>query len=231
MGGKNPMVVLNDADLSVAVPACVNGAFYSTGQRCTASSRLIVEAGIHDEFVDEMRKAIAGLRVGDALAEGVHIGPVVDEKQLESNLSYVEIARQEAAEVIGGERLDLAQRGFYQAPALFLGTDNSMRINREEVFGPCGSVLQVADFDEAVAVANDTEFGLSSGVCTRSLKLAREYRRRAQAGMVMVNLPTAGVDYHVAFGGQKGSSFGSREQGRYAVEFYTTVKTSYVFSG
>ena len=231
MGGKNPMVVLDDADLSVAVPACLNGTFFSTGQRCTASSRLIVEAGIHDDFVAELTRQMKALKVGDALDSSTQIGPVVDEKQLKSNLDYIEIAKSEAAEVIGGERLELDKPGFYQAPALFVGTDNSMRINREEIFGPCGSVIKVADFDEALSVANDTEFGLSAGICTSSLKSAREFKRRVQAGMVMVNLPTAGVDYHVPFGGRKGSSFGAREQGRYAVEFYTTVKTSYVFAG
>lgn len=231
MGGKNPMVVLNDADLSVTVPACLNGTFFSTGQRCTASSRLIVEAGIHDAFVDAMTKAVTDLKVGNALDASTQIGPVVDEKQLNSNLAYVDLAKEEGAEVIGGQRLELGQTGFYQAPALFLGTNNNMRINREEIFGPCGSILKVSDFDEALAIANDTDFGLSAGICTASLKSARDFKRQAQAGMVMVNLPTAGVDYHVPFGGSKGSSFGAREQGRYAVEFYTTVKTSYIYAG
>ena len=231
MGGKNPMVVLDDADLSIAVPACINGTFFSTGQRCTASSRMIVQAGIYDEFVEAMTKALADIKIGDALDPATQIGPVVDEKQLNSNLRYVALAREEGAKVIGGERLELDTPGFYQAPALFLDTTNDMRINREEIFGPCGSVIKVADFEEALAVANDTEFGLVAGICTQSLKSAREFKRRAQTGMVMVNLPTAGVDYHVAFGGRKGSSFGSREQGRYAVEFYTVVKTSYVFAG
>ena len=231
MGGKNPMIVLNDADLAIAVPACINGTFYSTGQRCTASSRLIVEAGIHDEFVAEMSAALKQLTIGDALESGIQIGPVVDVKQLNSNLSYVELAGKEGAEVIGGERLELQKNGFYQAPALFLGTNNDMRINREEIFGPCGSVIKVGDFDEAVSIANDTDFGLTGGICTQSLKYARAYKRQAEVGMVMVNLPTAGVDYHVAFGGRKASSFGAREQGRYATEFYTTVKTSYIFAG
>jgi acyl-CoA reductase-like NAD-dependent aldehyde dehydrogenase len=231
MGGKNPMVVLNDADLSVAVPACINGTFFSTGQRCTASSRLIVEAGIHDEFVAAMTRAMQALKIGDALDQATQIGPVVDANQLNSNLDYVDLAKTEAASVIGGERLELEADGYYQAPALFVGTTNDMRINREEIFGPCGSVIKVANFDEAIAVANDTEFGLSAGICTRSLKHARAFKRQAAAGMVMVNLPTAGVDYHVPFGGRKGSSFGAREQGRYAVEFYTTVKTAYVFAG
>lgn len=228
MGGKNPMVVMDDADLDTAVQACLNGAFFSTGQRCTASSRLIVQSGIHDRFVEELTAAMQALKVGDALDPATQIGPVVDEKQLASNLDYIEVAKGEAREVIGGERLELDKPGFYQAPALFVGTDNTMRINREEIFGPCASVIEVADFDEALAVANDTEFGLSAGICTSSLKHARTFRRKAQAGMVMVNLPTAGVDYHVPFGGTKGSSYGAREQGRYAAEFYTTVKTSYV---
>ena len=228
MGGKNPMVVLDDADLEIAVPACVNGAFFSTGQRCTASSRLIVTAGIHDAFVEKLTAAASGLKVGDALDPETQIGPVVDQSQLDQNLTYVALAGQEGCEVVGGERLERATEGFYQAPAVFLGANNGMRISREEIFGPCASVIKVADFDEALAVANDTDFGLSSGICTTSLKQASAFRRKAQAGMVMVNLPTAGVDYHVPFGGRKGSSYGPREQGSYAAEFYTTVKTAYI---
>ena len=231
MGGKNPMVVLNDANLDTAVSASLNGTFFSTGQRCTASSRLIVEAGIHDAFVDRLLAGMKALNVGNALDPKVQIGPVVDEKQLASNLTYVDLAREEGANVFGGERLERETKGFFQAPALFIGTNNAMRINREEIFGPCGSVIKVADFGEALEIANDTEFGLSAGICTQSLKAAREFKRRAQAGMVMVNLPTAGVDFHVPFGGRKGSSFGPREQGSYAAEFYTTVKTTYVFAG
>jgi len=228
MGGKNPMVVLDDADLAVAVPACVNGAFFSTGQRCTASSRLIVTQGIHDAFVEKLTAAAAALKVGDALDPETQIGPVVDQSQLDQNLTYVALAGEEGCEVVGGERLERATEGFYQAPAVFLGADNGMRVSREEIFGPCASVIKVADFDEALAVANDTQFGLSSGICTTSLKHASAFRRKAQAGMVMVNLPTAGVDYHVPFGGRKGSSYGPREQGSYAAEFYTTVKTAYI---
>jgi aldehyde dehydrogenase (NAD+) len=227
MGGKNPMVVMDDADLQTAVQACLNGAFFSTGQRCTASSRLIVRKGIHDAFVERLGREMRALRVGDALQTDTQIGPVVDQRQLDSNLAYVELARSEAAEVLGGERLELDKPGFYQAPALFLKTTNDARINREEIFGPCASVIRVEDFDEALTTANDTEFGLSAGICTGSLKHASEFRRRVEAGMVMVNLPTAGVDYHVPFGGRKGSSFGPREQGRYAAEFYTVMKTAY----
>lgn len=227
MGGKNPMVVLDDADLEVAVDACLNGAFFSTGQRCTASSRLIVTEGIHDKFVGALAEAAANLKVGNALEAGVQMGPVVDEKQLAQDLEYVSIAAKEGGKVLGGERLSLASEGFYMAPALITETTNDMRINREEVFGPVASVIRVRDYDEALSVANDTEFGLSSGICTQSLKHASHFKANAQAGMVMVNLPTAGVDYHVPFGGTKGSSFGSREQGAYAAEFYTSVKTAY----
>ncbi|MCC5987928.1 MAG: aldehyde dehydrogenase family protein [Pararhodobacter sp.] len=227
MGGKNPMVVLDDADLGIAVEASLNGAFFSTGQRCTASSRLIVTEGIHDRFVQALSERMAALRVGNALAPDTQMGPVVDERQMAQNESYLQIARDEGGAVRGGERLNRDTEGFYMAPALVTDTTNAMRINREEVFGPVASVIRVKDYDAALAVANDTDFGLSAGICTTSLKHASHFRANAQAGMVMVNLPTAGVDYHVPFGGTKGSSFGPREQGAYAAEFYTSVKTAY----
>ncbi|MFT4066062.1 aldehyde dehydrogenase family protein [Paraburkholderia sp.] len=231
MGGKNPMVVLDDADLDVAIEACINGAFYSTGQRCTASSRLIVTEAIHDRFIDGMKARMRALKIGDALADGTHIGPVVDDKQLQQDERYLAIAREEGGTVFGGERVDGATRGYFLAPALVTETTPAMRINREEVFGPVASVIKVKDYHEALAVANDTEFGLSAGICTMSLKYASHFRRHAQAGMVMVNTATAGVDYHVPFGGRKGSSYGPREQGSYAREFYTTVKTAYINAG
>ncbi len=228
MGGKNPLVVLDDADLGVAVNCAVQGGYYSTGQRCTASSRLIVTAGIHDRFVAAMIEALGKLKVDDALAAGTDIGPVVDRTQFDQDLSYIALGAKEGGTLaFGGKPLARVRKGFYLEPALITGTDNRMRINREEVFGPVASVIKVKDYDEALAVANDTEFGLSSGICTTSLKHASHFKRNAEAGLVMVNLPTAGVDYHVPFGGRKGSNYGSREQGRYAAEFYTTVKTSY----
>lgn len=231
MGGKNPQVVLDDADLKQAVELCTQSAFFSTGQRCTASSRLIVTEGIYPTFVAALTERVRALRVGDARASGTEIGPVVSEAQLEQDLRYVEIARQEGATLAcGGERLVRDTRGHYMAPALFTDTTPDMRINREEVFGPVASVIRVKDYDEALRVANDTPFGLSAGIATASLKHATHFKRHAQAGMVMVNLPTAGVDYHVAFGGRKGSSHGPREQGRYAAEFFTTVKTAYSFA-
>ncbi|MCC7340869.1 MAG: aldehyde dehydrogenase family protein [Bryobacterales bacterium] len=228
MGGKNPLVVLDDADLTVAVNAAVNGAYFSTGQRCTASSRLVVTAGIHDAFTEAMKEAAAKLVVGHALNPETQIGPVVDDSQLRQDLYYTDLARQENAEVAGGRLLARETKGFYLEPALFLNTTNAMRINREEIFGPSASVIRVKDYEEALAVANDTEFGLCAGICTQSLKYASHFQRHAEAGMVMVNLPTAGVDYHVPFGGRKASSYGPREQGGYAREFYTTVKTTYL---
>ena len=228
MGGKNPLVVLDDANLDIAVETAVQGAYFSTGQRCTASSRLIVTEGVHDEFVAKVITRLEQLKIDNALSDGVHIGPVVDESQLKQDLDYIRIGQDEGAKLAyGGELLERATKGFYLSPALFTETANSMRINREEVFGPVASVIRVADYDQALAVANDTEFGLSSGICTTSLKYASDFKRNAKAGMAMVNLPTAGVDYHVPFGGTKGSSYGSREQGSYAAEFFTTVKTAY----
>ncbi|HLJ71761.1 MAG TPA: aldehyde dehydrogenase family protein [Roseiarcus sp.] len=231
MGGKNPLVVLDDADLKVAVECAVNGAFFSTGQRCTASSRLIVTKGIYAKFAEAVTERMKSLVVDDALKSGTHIGPVVDQGQLDQDLSYLKIGVGEGAKLVaGGERVERGAPGFYLTPALFTDVDNKMRIAREEIFGPVAAMIPAKDYDEALALANDTPFGLSSGICTTSLKHATHFKRNAEAGMVMVNLPTAGVDYHVPFGGRKGSSLGSREQGRYAAEFYTTVKTAYTLA-
>ncbi|MEJ5018330.1 aldehyde dehydrogenase family protein [Ochrobactrum vermis] len=231
MGGKNPVVVLDDADLDVAVESVVNSSFFSTGQRCTASSRIIVTEGIHDKFVAAAIERLKGVVVDNALKQGTHIGPVVDESQLQQDMDYIELGRKEGAKLaFGGERLNRETPGFYLQPALFTEATNQMRISREEIFGPVASVIRVKDYEEALATANDTNFGLSSGICTMSLKYATHFKRNSEAGMVMVNLPTAGVDFHVPFGGRKGSSYGPREQGRYAAEFYTTVKTAYTLA-
>jgi aldehyde dehydrogenase (NAD+) len=231
MGGKNPLVVLDDADLKTAVECALNGAFFSTGQRCTASSRLIVTEGIHDRFVAALSERLSGVVVDDALKAGTQIGPVVDQSQLDQDLDYIRIGTQEGAKLVsGGQLLNRATPGFYLAPALFTEATNAMRISREEIFGPVASVIRARSYDEALAIANDTEYGLSAGICTTSLKHASHFKRNAEAGMVMVNLPTAGVDYHVPFGGRKASSYGPREQGRYAAEFFTQVKTSYILA-
>ena len=231
MGGKNPQVILDDADLAQAVELSVQSAFFSTGQRCTASSRLIVTEGIYPKFVEAMKARMATLKVGDALAAGIDIGPVSSLSQLEQDLSYVDIGQKEGALLLaGGERLKLSTDGFFMAPALLTDTTADMRINREEVFGPVASIIRVKGYEEALFEANNTPFGLAAGVATTSLKHATHFKRHSQAGMVMVNLPTAGVDYHVPFGGRKGSSYGPREQGRYAQEFYTVVKTAYTLA-
>ncbi|EUB99352.1 Aldehyde Dehydrogenase [Rhizobium sp. CF080] len=228
MGGKNPFVVLDDADLDVAVEAVANGSFFSTGQRCTASSRIIVTDGIHDRFLGALKTRISRLNVGHALRPETEIGPVVDKRQFEQDLSYIEIARNEGGILeTGGELLTRDTQGFFLQPALFSATTNDMRINREEVFGPVAAVIRVRHYEEALQVASDTEFGLSAGIATTSIKYAEHFKRHARSGMVMVNVPTAGVDYHVPFGGIRGSSYGPREQGAYAKEFYTNVKTAY----
>jgi aldehyde dehydrogenase (NAD+) len=232
MGGKNPLVVLDDADVELAADVAVQGAFFSTGQRCTASSRLIVTEGIHDRFVEAVVARMKRLTVDDARREGTDIGPVVHAGQLAQDLEYLEIGQREGAQLSwGGGRLERRTPGFYMAPALLTGASNVMRTSREEIFGPIASVIRVRDYDEALAVANDTPMGLTAGIVTTSLKYATHFKRHADAGMVMVNVPTAGVDFHVPFGGRKGSSYGPREQGRYAAEFYTTVKTAYTYAG
>ncbi len=228
MGGKNPLVVLADADLDVAVNAAIQGSFFSTGQRCTASSRLIVDEKIYSAFIEAMATKLAALKVGNALHAGIDIGPVVDNSQLEQDLSYIAMGKAEGARLVfGGERLQRETEGYFLSPALFADCDPAMRHTREEIFGPVASVIPAKGYEHALELANDTEFGLTAGICTTSLKHATHFKRHAKVGMVMVNLPTAGVDYHVPFGGTKGSSYGAREQGSHAVEFFTTVKTSY----
>ncbi|HEX3866245.1 MAG TPA: aldehyde dehydrogenase family protein [Gemmatimonadaceae bacterium] len=231
MGGKNPLIVLDDADLATAVNVAVNGAYFQSGQRCTASSRIIVTDGIHDTFVQAMVDRMKRLVIDDALKPGTEIGPVVDEKQLNKNLEYVEIGQKEGGRLVyGGERLKRDTDGYFMAPAIFADTAQEMRINQEEVFGPVAAVIRVRNYDEALGVANATPFGLSAGIVTTSLKHASHFKRASESGLVMVNLPTAGLDYHVPFGGRKMSSYGPREQGAYAKEFYTIVKTAYIGS-
>ncbi|KPH94268.1 aldehyde dehydrogenase [Pseudoalteromonas porphyrae] len=231
MGSKNALVILDDADLDNAVECAVGGAFFGTGQKCTASSRLIVTEGIHDRFVAAVIKRMEQLVVGHPLKEGVHIGAVADARQMEQNLRYLDIAKNEGATLaIGGEVVTEDTEGYYLKPALFINTTNDMTINREEAFAPIACVIKVKDYEEALATLNDTNYGLTGGICTQSLKYATDFKRRAQTGCVMINLPTAGTDYHVPFGGRKESSFGAREQGTYAKEFYTVVKTTYIRS-
>jgi aldehyde dehydrogenase (NAD+) len=190
-----------------------------------------VTDGIHDRFVEALVARLKTLAVGDARDQRTQIGPVVDEAQLAQDLRYIELGKSEGAKLVFGgtheERID-GKPGFYLRPALFTETVNAMRLNQEEVFGPVAGVIRARDAEDASNIANDTPFGLSAGVVTTSLRHAAHFKRELQAGMVMVNAPTAGVDPHVPFGGRKASSYGPREQGRYAAEFFTTVKTSYV---
>lgn len=232
MGSKNALAVMDDADLDLAVSVALGGAFGGSGQKCTASSRLVVHQAIHDAFVEKMIAGAQAMKVGHALQEGTQIGPVVSAQQLQENLDYVALGQSEGAELAcGGARLEMPTDGFYMSPGLFIGSSNSMRINREEMFAPLAAVIKVGSYDEALHVVNDTNFGLTSGIVTKDLARATHFRQHAKTGCVMVNLPTAGTDYHVPFGGRGDSSYGPREQGSYAAEFYTTVKTSYIFSG
>ncbi len=232
MGSKNALAVMDDADLDLAVSVAHGGAFGGTGQKCTASSRLVVHEKIHDAFVEKLIAGAKAMKVGHALEADTQMGPVVSEQQLNENLDYVALGKSEGAELAcGGERLSLDHDGYYMSPGVFLNTSNSMRINREEMFAPLTSVIKVGSYDEALAVVNDTDFGLTSGIVTTSLARASHFRRNAQTGVVTVNLPTAGTDYHVPFGGRGDSSYGPREQGSAAAEFYTTVKTVYMSSG
>ena len=232
LGGKNPLVVLDDADLDVAVECALQGAYFSTGQRCTASSRIIVTRGIEPRFSRALAERVASLRVGHALDPDTQIGPVVDVRQLEADLRWLERAQAEGARAaVLGDVVQRPTRGHFLKPTLFVDTTPSMPINCEEVFGPVASVIAVADYEEALAVANDTRYGLVAGIVTRSLAHATHFRLHAEAGMVMVNLPTAGMDYHAPFGGVKASNYGAREQGTYAKEFFTYARASYVHAG
>ncbi|MFT6725308.1 MAG: acyl-CoA reductase-like NAD-dependent aldehyde dehydrogenase [Arenicella sp.] len=228
MGSKNALVVLNDADLELAVQCAINGAFFGAGQKCTASSRLIVEQGVYEDFISLMISEMAKLKVGDPLAEGTQIGSLASQNQYQQVTDYIASAQAEGAVLAaGGSDLELSPKGYYVEPTLFRDTNNQMQVNREEVFGPVACVIKANDYDHALAISNDSDFGLTSGIITDSLAKSSHFKRHSKSGCVMVNLPTAGTDYHVPFGGRKASSYGSREQGKYAEEFYTIVKTNY----
>ena len=232
MGSKNALAVMDDGNMDIAVEAALGGAFGGTGQKCTASSRLIVHSAIHDEFVEKLAAGAAAMVVDNALIDGTQIGPVVSQSQLDENMAYMELARAEGGEVIcGGERVNRDTDGYYMTPAIVAGTRNDWRVNREEMFAPIACVIKADSYDEALHLVNDTHFGLTSGIITRDLARASHFRRNARTGCVMVNLPTAGTDYHVPFGGRGSSSYGPREQGGYAEDFYTTIKTAYISSG
>lgn len=224
MGGKNPLVVLSDADLDQAVDCAIQGSFYSTGQRCTASSRLIVERGIHDAFVDRLSKAMLALRVGDARSSGTQVGPVASAAQLDIDLEYIAIGQKEGARLIGGGRLNRDRPGYYLQPALFTEASSDLAIAQEEIFGPVAAVLRADDFDHALALANGTPLGLSAGICTRDTARIEHFKTHSQAGMIQVNLPTAGMDFHAPFTGRKLSAYGPPEKGGLTRDFFTAAK-------
>ena len=232
MGSKNALAIMDDADLDTALACALNGAFGSSGQKCTASSRIVVHKNVHDYFVERLAEAASDMVVGHALEPGTQIGPVSSDAQLQQNLANIELGKKEGGELLcGGERVERATEGYFMTPAVFAGTQNGWQVNREELFAPIACVIKVDSYDEALATVNDTRFGLTAGIITSSLSRATHFRRNVKTGCVMVNLPTAGTDYHVPFGGRGESSYGPREQGQYAREFYTQVKTAYINSG
>ena len=232
MGSKNALAIMDDADLDTALTCALGGAFGSTGQKCTASSRIVVHKDVHDHFVERLVEGARNMVVGHALEPGTQIGPVSSDAQLQQNLGNVELARKEGGELLcGGEHVERETEGYFMTPAVFIGTKNDWQVNREELFAPIACVIKVDSYDEALATVNDTRFGLTAGIITGNLARATHFRRNVKTGCVMVNLPTAGTDYHVPFGGRGESSYGPREQGQYAQEFYTTVKTAYIASG
>ena len=231
MGGKNPTIVLQDADLDYAVEVLVNGAFFSTGQKCTACSRAIIEKPVYEPLVEKLVSRTSKLKVGNGLEAGVDIGPAVDRNQLETDLKYIEIGKSEGAQLLcGGNRLTggAYDKGFFVEPTIFAGVRPEMRIAQEEVFGPVLALMEAKDFDEAMRLANCVKFGLSASIVSRDLTRVHQFINRIEAGLITVNLPTAGVEYQLPFGGTKESSFGMREQGPLALDFYTETRTVYL---
>jgi len=231
MGSKNPLVVMDDADLNTAISCASNGAYGGAGQKCTASSRLIVHEKIYKQFIEGLVENIKNIKVGHALDQSTQMGPVSSQAQYESNLKYIEIGKKEAQLIFGGNPMNMRTAGYFMEPTLFIDGDNKSQINQEEMFGPIACIIPTKNLDHALELANDTIFGLSSGIITQSLAKADYFKKNIKTGVATVNLPTAGLDYHVPFGGRKASSFGPREQGTYAHDFYSQVKTSYLNPG
>lgn len=231
MGGKNPTIVLADCDFNAAVENTANAAFYSTGQKCTATSRAIVEDAIYDRFVEALVERTRKLKVGDGMQPGIDIGPAVDEAQLNTDLEYIEIGRKECGEpLIGGRRLTggAYDKGYFVEPTIFAGVTEDMRIAQEEIFGPVLGVMRARDFDDALRIANNIPLGLSASVQTSNVSRVFDFVNKMEAGLLMVNLPSAGVEYQLPFGGTKDSSFGPKEQGPAALDFYSDYKTVYL---
>ena len=231
MGGKNPTIVLADCDFNSAVENVVNAAFFSTGQKCTATSRAIVEDAIYDKFTAAVVERTRKLKVGDGMQPGIEIGPAVDEAALETILKYIDIGAKEGAKMLcGGKRLtgDGLDKGFFVEPTVFSEVTESMTIAKEEIFGPVLAIMRAKDFDDAMRMANNIPFGLSSSIQTTNLSRTFDYIYKSEAGLLTVNLPSAGVEYQLPFGGTKDSSFGPKEQGPAALDFYSDYKTIYL---
>jgi acyl-CoA reductase-like NAD-dependent aldehyde dehydrogenase len=231
MGGKNPTIVLKDSDLGYAADILVNGAFFSTGQKCTACSRAIIERAIYEPLVKILVEKTKKMKVGNGLEAGVAMGPAVDQSQLDTDLQYIEIAKKEGAKLLcGGNRLTggIYDKGFFVEPTIFGEVTTEMRIAQEEVFGPVLALMVANDFDDAMRLANSARFGLSASIVTRDVTRVHQFTNQIQAGLITVNLPTAGVEYQLPFGGTKESSFGMREQGPLALDFYTETRTVYL---
>lgn len=232
MGGKNPLIVAADADLDLAVRVAVDSCFGATGQRCTASSRIIVDASVHDAFVERMAKATAAIRVGHALDADTQMGPVATAAQLETDLAAIELGQQEGATLVtGGSRLERATPGYFLEPTLFVGGTSAMRLNQEEIFGPVACVIEASGLEEAIAIANDVPYGLSAGIVTSSLSASERFQDGIRAGLVSVNASPAVSELHAPFGGVGASSYGPREQGTRALDFYTTMSSHFVSFG
>ncbi len=231
MGGKNPTVVLKDADLDYAADILVNGGFFSTGQKCTACSRAVVEKAVYEPLVEKLLARTRKLKIGNGLEPGVEIGPAVDANQLETDLKYIEIAKKEGARLLcGGNRLTggIYDKGYFIEPTIFAGVTPEMRVAQEEVFGPVLALMVANDFEDAMRLANCVRFGLSASIVSKDLTRVHQFINRIEAGLITVNLPTAGVEYQLPFGGTKESSFGLREQGPQALDFYTETRTVYL---
>ena len=226
MGGKNPAIVLADADLELAAAGIAQGAFGSTGQRCTATSRLVVDRAVAAELTRLIVDKARVLKVGDGMNPETHVGPCVDEHQFQSVMSYLEVGKREARLALGGERV--GDKGFFVAPTVFVGVKPEMRIAQEEIFGPVLSVIEVDGFDEAMRVANDVKYGLTSSIYTRDVGRVFQYLEQIESGMTHVNSPTVGGEAQLPFGGMKATGVGAREMGRTAIEFYSEWKTVYV---
>lgn len=230
LGGKNALIVMDDCDLDAAVKAAVQGAFGSTGQRCTATSRALVHRDVHDAFVEKIVAAAKDMRPGVGLDDGVGMGPSIDANQLDQVLRYIEIGKSEATCAVGGHRLTdgALAKGLFPAPTVFTGVTPEMRIAREEIFGPVLSVIVFDDLDEAIAIANGVEYGLSAAIFTQNISNAFTFLEQTATGMAHVNAGTIGGEAHLPFGGVKGTGIGHREMGKTAVEFFTELKTMFI---